>query len=247
MLDRVISHYSAIRHGAVVSDYSPQQAITSKTIFNAGGEYLTVLLPPWHGGGAVYDRLIKRLVKNGSAVVSYKFHGQILSADIQQVVDSFHYIQETIAADINDLLRTGHYRHVDVIASSLGNVSLCLVANMFQEFNRVTMIVPGANLATCTWDGSRTKLIRKELEKQGITKHDLEDAWSSLAPIHNLSGLKDSEVRVYMSKSDLIIPTRYQMLLAVSLKADIRSCSLEESTNGHVATIANFCIRGPIG
>lgn len=246
MLDRFIAGYGAVRHSAIDLDYRPSQAITSKRLSNPRGNRLSVLFPPWHGGGVAYDILTRRLARNGSAVLSYNFHGQILQPDIDSVVESFNVIQDSVVADIHALSEKHDYCAVNLIASSLGNVSLAMVADKHASFQKATLVVAGSNLARCMWDGGRTRSIRQQFETQNISVSVLDDAWRQLAPKAHVDAFKDKEVLMYLSESDTIIPARYQREIAENLQAVTDNIHIHTDQSGHAATIAGFCLRGEL-
>lgn len=85
--------------------YSPEQAILSSSLKNEGAPRLAVVFPPWHGGDEYMEMLTNRLAKNGSAVLDFDFHDQILEADIERVLQSYRYIQEVASQRLGQLIQ----------------------------------------------------------------------------------------------------------------------------------------------
>jgi hypothetical protein len=246
MLDKIVGKYSIVKNRTVNDNYTPADAITSSKLTNPGGAYLTVLFPPWHGGVAVYDKLTRRLVKNGSAVLAYKFHGQILQPDVQMVIKSYEHIQKTITNEISKLVEKYNYQYVDLTACSLGNVALFLVASKYPLFRKATLIVSGSTLARDMWEGSRTGVIRRQLEAKGITESTLSKAWSGLAPSNHVTAFAGKEVTMYVSTTDKVIPARYQQEMADCMLAVNPATRVYVSAKGHVASVAGYGLSGKL-
>ncbi|MDB5175152.1 MAG: hypothetical protein JWM81_10 [Candidatus Saccharibacteria bacterium] len=246
MLDKIVGKYSIVKNRTVNVNYTPVDAITSSKITNPGGAYLTVLFPPWHGGVAVYDKLTRRLVKNGSAVLAYKFHGQILQPDVQMVIKSYEHIQKTVTNKIHELVEKYSYQYVDLTACSLGNVALLLVASTYPDFRKATLIVSGSTLARDMWEGSRTGIIRQQFEATGITESMLSKAWANLAPSSHVAALAGKEVTMYISGTDKVIPARYQQEMADAVLAVNPKTRVYVYARGHVASVAGYGLHGKL-
>jgi len=242
MIDFAISRYASLRYREMDSNYQTSDAITGRSIIDPSSERLTVLFPPWHGGGFVYGALARRLKDNGSSVLSYTFHGDVLQPDVDTVLQSFTYIKDTITEDIDELNREHRYDAVDLVATSLGNVSLALVASEYGEFRNATMIVPGSNLARCMWEGSRTQDIRQQFEAQGLAVEDLDSSWDILAPKQYAEVFADKNVKIHISDSDTVIPAGFQQEMAVALRENAANLDLKTSQHGHVANILKYCL-----
>lgn len=246
MLDPLIGAYSAYRHSEIDAAYDPSQAVTAKTLINPSGEYLTVLFPPWRGGGPVYRALTRRLVKKGSAVLVYRFHKHVLEPDIDRVVDSFGVIKDTVTSDIRSCVSERGYRGTDLISTSLGNVSMCLVAGAYPDFRRATMVAAGSNLARSMWEGNRTEPLRAAFETQGVTKENLDTAWDQLAPMRHAEAFAGKNVAMYVSQTDKVIPYAYQAEMAESVIASGADVTIHSSRRDHAESIVHFCLRGQL-
>ena len=246
MLDRVLTAYSSLRHSKLDERYEPAWAITGKTCTNPNARRLTLLLPPWHGGGAVYEILARRLAKEGSAVLRYAFHGQILEPNAERVRASFHFIQQAVVADIEALTAEKSYESVDFIASSLGNVSLALIASRYRNFRKASMVVAGSNLARSVWEGSRTQALREAFEAQGLDEQALDTMWTELAPKNHAEFFSGKEVAMHVSTADTVIPTHYQIEMAEHMRAVCDNATVTYLNKGHAASVIDFCMRQAI-
>ncbi len=125
-------------------------------------------------------------------------------------------------------------------------MSLCLIADEYRDFRKATMIVAGSNLARCTWEGSRTQAIRKQLELNNTTEGALDAAWQQLAPKTYAAAFAGKEVGMYISETDTVIPTQYQEEMVTSIKSAGADVTAHYSRNGHAASIAGFCLMGEL-
>lgn len=246
MLDRLVGQYAARKYAAVDAAYTPEMAITSTHLVNEGASRLTVLFPPWRGGEAAYDLLTKRLANNGSAVLRYAFHGQILESKVERVLESFAYIQQNVTEDLEQLHARGAYEQTSLVASSLGNVSLALVARSFPSFHSATLVVPGSNLAKCVWQGSRTGSIRGAFMQQGIDESALSTAWAEIAPSAAAGSFVGKQLQVIISSSDGVIPSRYQHEMATEIAAQVTDAQIVRTRVGHIANVARYCLIGAL-
>jgi esterase/lipase len=225
--------------------YTPRQAIESRRLLNESGRRLYVLFPYWHAGqGTTYSSLVRRLARDGPAVVAYGLNDHILQPNIDVVLESFEWIQKQIVADIQKLIQANQYTEVRLGGLSLGNVSLAKVAQRFHDFAVATIVVGGSNLARCTWEGIRTQAIRKAFEEQGISEELLDVVWQSLAPKQAAEAFRDKQVYMVVSSSDRIIPTFYQREMTTTLNEVTDDLQIVYYRAGHAASILRFCTRG---
>lgn len=246
MLDRVMSYRGVRRNVLSTPGYSPNNAVIDEQLITTGNDNMTVLLPPWHGGGKLYERLASRLMLSGNDVLAYDFHDDILKPDAQEVVDSFSQIQSRVAERLYTLRDRQRYQSIRLIAASLGTTILAMVASAFPNFDKATMVTPGSDLAKCMWNGIRTSHIRRAFESQGIGQTNLENAWVSLAPANQTSAMRGKDLSLVISKADRIIPTLFQEEYVDALRADAIKPNVINSYLGHYGTIARFCINGII-
>jgi hypothetical protein len=244
MLDRTMSYRGVKRNVLSTPGYSANQAVLSEQLLAPDNPNLTVLLPPWHGGGKFYERLASRLIARGNAVLVYDFHDDILKPDVDEVVASFHQIQSHVSDRLHELRDTERYQSVSLIAASLGTPILAMVASMFPDFDKATMITPGSDLAKCMWQGIRTAHIRRAFESQGVEQQQLETAWSSLAPVNHTASMVGKDLSLIISKTDRIIPTRFQHEYASVLNVNDIVPDVTSSNLGHYGTIGRFCLSG---
>jgi len=179
------------------SEYSSNEAVLGTRLVNPDMPDLAVVFPPWHGGGMVTKALVGRLSRE-NAVLETRLHNRILEPDINRVINSFQSTKERIVSQIEELQDEIGYDTVHLVGLSLGNVALALAAKEYQDFHRATMVVAGSNLATSVWDGVGAIQVRREFEKQGVSRTELDEAWKGLAPISYASAFADKYVKTHI-------------------------------------------------
>ena len=242
MIDKFVGVYAGRKYSGTDDNYRPSEAIESRRVVNESAPNLTVLFPPWRGGESAYNLLTKRLVKSSSAVLQYKFSPQILEPNVSRVVESFERIQSEVTEDLEKLTFCNRYDQVNFVASSLGNVSLGLVAKRFPEFTGATMIVAGSNLARSAWEGSRTQHIRQALELQGMSEDALDEAWAKLAPKNSATAFEGKPVHLLVSTTDEVIPAHYQHEMVDTVSSAGVIATVDSYRTGHIATVARYCL-----
>lgn len=246
MFDKLYYYATRIRKRSLDKSYTPDKAIIERTFVNTKAQKLVVIFPNWHDGGLLYSLLIKRLVKRGWSVLHYHFHPQILASDEEQVVKSFEYIQEKVATELDELLKSHHYSHIHLIGISLGNVSMAMVTDKFPKFDSTTLVLSGDDLAVDMWQGFMTQNLRKAFEtgRIGITRLDKD--WSGEVPKMYAKNFAGKKVTQIISLNDKVIRTRYQRIMEQALRNSGADLSVITTRLGHVLTIARFCLFGPI-
>jgi pimeloyl-ACP methyl ester carboxylesterase len=196
MLDKVFAK-NHTPNDVFSADYRPEQAVVGRKLVNEAGRNLYAIFPPWHGGGALYERLIQRLAKRGDTALAYYFHDEILRPNTDDVRASFTQIRDTVADELTAVTRRHDYEKIVLVGMSLGNAALTTVTGLFDGFDSVSLVVNGSSLASSMWHGIRTQHIRAGIEQSGHDLPDVEEAWSDLAPINHLNELVGKEVAYY--------------------------------------------------
>jgi hypothetical protein len=180
----------------------------------------------------------RRLERQGKAALVYDFHGQILSADIMQTLDSFEYARQHIVEQLEGFKTSGKYDRIHLYGASLGNITLGLVADSFGDFDEATMIVAGSNLARSVWEGDRTQAIHRNLAARHVTLPQLDKAWEELAPKTHAAAFEGKPVHLFPSTTDHIIPTQYQGELQVALREAGADVTTDPTRLGHYMACA---------
>lgn len=225
-------------------DFKPKDAIRSRKLLGGNQEKLVVIFPAWGAKGLLFEKLKKRYLKDGWAVLAYQFHDQLLEAQDETVVESFFYIQKTIANDLEKLQSKDNYKEIKFVGISLGNVAMNMVADRFHKFNEATVVVGGDDLAKDMWYGFRTSDIRQGFERQHISIKMLGKHWNKIAPKNHVRGFSGKKVIFLLAKNDMMILPKYQYSLANAVKEAGGEVAVKSTRFGHAVTIFRFCIFG---
>ncbi len=245
MLDALLTRHFG-RSDKFTDAYRAEQSIARRKLVNPMGDNLSVLFPPWHGGGVFYERLIHRLARRGDAVLAYYFDEEILKPDAKVVVESFEFLRDAITSDLEFARETYEYKRIGFVAMSLGNPVMSITTGKFRDFDSATLVVSASSLARSMWYGIRTQHIRAGIERQGHDLASLDELWKELAPMNHLDALADKEVTMLISTRDTIIPTRDQMLLLESARTKGIEPIVHQTRLGHYATVGRFCLYGDV-
>ena len=201
-----------------------------------------VTFPPWHGGGKVYEILVRRLYKHGNSVLAYYFHDDILTPDIKSVKKSFTFLRDTISAEIHEITTEHSYNQIKFVGLSLGNVICAMVTDKFRDFDSVVFCCTASSLADCMWYGIRTKNIREIIEKNGYKLSDVRSMWDELAPGKYVDALAGKKTDIIVSSTDTIIPVKFQReYVRMAQKAGIKP-TIHTTRLGHIASVVKECV-----
>ena len=186
--------------------------------------------------------LFKRLCKKGYSCLYYCISGSVLSPDVNETIRYFNLVKDQIRSDISELKTKHNFKKVDIISSSLGAVSVCLVANNNDYVDNIFLIVPGSCLASSLWSGIRTQNLRKIYENQKINKEELRDIWATLAPKNNINKLHNKNIFISISKSDKVIPYVFGKEFASLVKDLYPNNTIIKENNflGHFVTVVKY-------
>lgn len=244
MIDKLNILLNTLKGEQTDINYSPDNAVENFRLLNPSARKLIILFPPWHGSNLFLFRMLERtLVQRKWAVLSYSFHGTILEPNVARVQKSFESLSADVAKDVNKLNRKHNYEEIHLVGFSLGNVSLALTASKLDTFTHATFVVTGSNLASCVFEGTRTQSIQRALVKSGVTKDDLVKSWAYLAPGYYVNSFRGKNVDLIVSKSDKIIPTKYQFQFKDQLEKAGANVQYNKKRTGHVMTIVNYCLK----
>jgi len=242
MVDSLYARYAKLRDRPLDKEYRPQDSIRGRILLNEHSDKLAVIFPGWHTHKFPVNRLAKRLVKKGWAVLLYDFHDQIIEPSDEIVEKSFRYVRDQISKELLDLNKKHEYQQIHFIGISLGNVSMALVAEGFTVFNSATFVVGGEDLAVDMWHGLRTLYLRDEFKKAHIGLRRLDKDWKDEAPMNHARRFAKKKIKFVMSKSDKFILPRYQIKLLEDIKNVGAEVELKTRRTGHLVTIVRYCL-----
>ncbi len=216
--------------------------IQKSFVYKPGSKTLKVIIPPWEDGTDILTKgLIRRFGKKDCSYITYSFGLDLLSPEIELTLKKFNYINYQVRSDISELKNKYGFERVDVIGTSLGVVSACLITNGNDDVNSLSCIVPGSDLAESLWDGIRTWKLRNTYKSEELNKERLMNAWNDVAPKNSIDKLDGKKIFVAISRGDHIIPYKYGREFADLLKNKYRDVEIEENRSlGHYLTVAKY-------
>ena len=245
MIDQILSKRGSSGENEILPDFSPDLAITATRLVNPSSSTLTVVFPPWHGAGKFTARLEQRIIGRGSGLLAFDFHDHVLEPNVEGVIETYTYLQDKIADQINELYQENKYTEIHLVSISLGIVPLMMVSRKLKFFSRATLVLAGSSLAACLWDGIRTQKMRQALENKGYDLGKLKTAWAKLEPNYDVSVMAGKDVHMLISDVDQITPLKY----AEELKQDLIDVGVgvgvSRSKLGHAVGIIRFCLLPP--
>lgn len=206
---------------------------------------LKVIISPKGDQVPPTDRiLIRRLYRKGYSCLYYYISGSVLSVDVNETLNNFNLIKNQIKQDISKYKTEYNFERIDLISSSLGNVSACLVVNENNDINNLYLIVPGSCLASSLWHSIRTESLKSEYESQGINEVILKDLWQNLDPVNNISNLNNKNIFLAVSKCDKVIPYIYgeELINEVRKLYSGNMVICENHNLGHYLTVVKYFI-----
>lgn len=230
-------------------NYSPDKAVLGYSDSGSPeSRSLAVVFPAWrlHLNDRYYRALGWCLGLQGFAVRRYDFNDHILEPDVDQVVASYKNIRETVTEELETFADQRRFNRIHFIASSLGTVSMALVASSFDRMTSATIASGSSNLALSVWHGIRTREVRRALEEaeEGCTARMVDDKWHDIAPMTHASAFENKPTRMIISTTDAIIPTIFQREMADALADAGSQVSTHDTTLGHYASIGAYFAVG---
>lgn len=242
MIDELLVLKSKLRPDKQNNSYKASDAVVKFDVINPQSTKLAIIFPGWHGSDLkIYDKLQTKLINDGYAILRFEFHENILEANVERVKRSFETVSKVVSKEVNYLHKIHSYQEIHLIGLSLGNTSLAISAGKLDWFSHATFVVGGSNMAATLFEGTRTWSLKKTFDKIGVTKTDLIKSWEKIAPGYYASSFAGKDVRLYISKTDRIIPSIYQEEFKLQLKRAGASVTNVYSKSGHAMSIIRFC------
>ncbi len=215
-------------------------------IYKDGSHTLKIILPGWGNGVSWTTKVLaRRLSQRGFSCLVYSLPRTILPYDPHIAPAIFNIVKESIKENIVNIKSQYNFKKIDIISTSLGVVTACLIANDNKDIINTFFIVPGSCLASSLWDGVRTQRLKQIYEAQGMDKEKLKKIWHSLAPKNNISILSSKGIFIAISKSDKVIPYSYGREFAELSKKLYPDTLIKENLHlGHYLTTVKYYLFG---
>jgi len=207
-------------------------------------QVLCVLCPPWHLSGFATTIVRHTLKRYKYSYLTYDINPDILSPDLVSTKKYFKGIIKKILSDIDKLDKKHKFIDIHIIGFSLGSLYANNVANKNRKISKVILVTMGNSLAECLYDGVSTVDLRDKLLENGITQKKFNNYMKEFNPEENISGLKNKEVRILLSRSDLVIKYKYGLKQIQKMRqAGINPQVLVNQNQGHYGTNIKFLLH----
>jgi len=165
---------------------------------------IIILIPPWRAPKIIFREFKKHIPKD-FGYVDYHHSADIVNSDPHKTkVNVLRYI-DTVIAKLKTLNKKKK-RNFYIYAESLG-VAFAMVMASKILMKKIVLIAPGANLAECFWDGVMTQHLKKEMEKNGMTRDKLVELWKPISPDEYLKGKSlKPKYHLKLARKDITVP-----------------------------------------
>lgn len=152
----------------------------------------------WGGSSKIYFPY-KSLAKEGTCIF-YDFSHEILTSNVDDTVRNFKII-------VKDSLKEIKKRRCDVsiFGSSIGSHVAFKVASESKQVKNLVLNTIGDNFAFNVWNGISTKIIKKNIEGQGINHKQLDKRWRYISPIYSVNKIRNRNILLFTSSLDEVI------------------------------------------
>jgi hypothetical protein len=207
---------------------------------------IIILISPWRAPSFLYH-FIKKIIPPKYGYIQYSYTDDILNADPNLTRRNFLQFIRRIIMDLNSLEKSKK-RNLFLYGQSLGGLFCMIVADKI-EVKRAMLVVPGANLAESFWRGNKTRELRMEMEKEGMSLKELKKIWQKISPDNYFEDKsRRTEFHIVLSIKDKTIPTSSGRKLVEILKRHHIKFDVMETFLSHRATCVkeavfteNFC------
>ncbi|KKT56846.1 MAG: hypothetical protein UW81_C0020G0010 [Candidatus Giovannonibacteria bacterium GW2011_GWC2_44_9] len=165
-----------------------------------------LIFPHW--GAQLWQYQLFAKWFSGFRTIIFHCPDSLLSSDIEATFRNFDLLESVILSDIGHLKSKGIY-DFSFYGASLGSVMALRAANILAfadgRVGGVVVNLSCADFPFATWNGSATKSLREDWRKNGVSYSEVNQAWSYLSPINNLSRLKETKILFFASKNDAVM------------------------------------------
>jgi esterase/lipase len=204
---------------------------------NLKQENIIVLVSPWKSPSFFYY-FIKKVIPSKYGHIHYVYPKKTLNSDPDSTKKNFLKVIEKITQDLKKLNRIKS-RNFFLYGQSLGGLFCMIVADKI-DVKKVMLVAPGANLAESFWYGEKTKELRQEMEKRGVSIEKLKKCWQKISPDNYFGGkTRHAIFYIILSSKDKTIPINNGRKLVEILKRQHIKFNVQETSLSHVA----ICIK----
>jgi len=223
----------------ILKDY-----IKEKFTYYPDSKVLCVLCPPWHVSKATTTIVRHTLKRYKYSYLTFDINPDIVSPDYMSTKKYLREVINKIQEDIKKYDKKYKFIDIHIVGFSFGSLYAVNVANKNKKISKVILITVGNSIADCLFDSISTTEMRDILLEQGITKSRYNNILKQFNPEENISGLKNKDVRIIISRKDQIIRYRYGLKLIQKMRQKgVNPQVIVNQNQGHYGTNAKFLIH----
>jgi esterase/lipase len=182
-------------------DAKAKLKVKKRIVSNKGADKAIFFFPYWTGKSNLYNGLAKNF--KDYTQVFYDYPKEIMSRNINV---SIKYHRELLVDAFNlilDLRKKGFKKIVLVGSSSGSNFALKLATMV--RVDKLVLNMLDRNMASGIFTSPAMSLLRKRLEKQGVTLQNLDKIYAFMSTEYLVPTLKktNTELLIYLSKNDI--------------------------------------------
>jgi len=212
----------------------------TKTSKRLNKKDIVILLHGWSAPHYLLN-VVKRNIPKNFGYIQYRYPKEMLNSDPINTRAHFFQLIKKITDDLKRLNKKKK-RNFYIYAQSLGTDFAMVVADEV-KIKKIVLVLPGNNLAEAFWKGIKTRLLRKKMQKKGMTLEKLKKIWGPISPdsFFKKNGL-EPEYFLVLSEKDKIIPYKNEKALVKMLKRKKVKHNFKISHLKHVPTLISECM-----
>ena len=205
---------------------------------------LCVLCPPWHISKATTAIVRHKLKKYKYSYLTYDIHPDIISTDYISTKRYLREIIKKIQTDIKKYDKKYKFIDIHIIGFSFGSLYATNVANKIKKISKVILVTIGNSIAECLYDCISTSEMRDRLIEYGVSEKKYNNYLKEFNPEENISGLKNKDIRIIISRSDQVIKYKYALKFIQKLRVNgINPQVIVNQNQGHYGTNIKFLLH----
>ncbi|MCK9292597.1 MAG: hypothetical protein WCY27_00630 [archaeon] len=169
---------------------------------------LLVLCPPWHIGLTATRILRSKLKKENISYLEFSLHQDIISCDYKTTGKLVKKSIEIMISRIDYYKKKYNFKKIHILGISLGCLFAINVVKEIEEVDKLILSTPGHSFSRVFWFGHATRKMVEVLQANNVSLKTIQEEWKEVDGLVNISKLKNKNIIILLSKSDLII--RYE-------------------------------------
>jgi len=239
IINQFYPDFHNLRNKVILNNY-----IKKDFTYHKHSKVLCVLCPPWHVSKISTLIIRRNLREYNYSYLTYDIHPDIISPDYKSTKRYLTQIIKQIKSDIKKIDNKHKFKEIHIIGFSIGSLYAINVANKIEKVNKITLVTIGNSFAACLYDSVCTSEIKEKLIEQGMTEKKYNDYMKEFNPEENISGLKNKEIKIILSKLDQVLKYKYGLKQIQKMrKVGINPQVFVNKDKGHYRTNIKFLLH----